>query len=54
MKEIENYFCEDITANNKYNLVSISILYNEKQIKTRRNTNNSINTKNKFVITTSI
>ena len=27
LKEIENYFCEDITANNKYNLEPIYHLY---------------------------
>ena len=35
LKEIENHFCEDITANNKYNLANISSLCNEKINQTR-------------------
>ena len=45
LKEIENHFCEDITANNKYNLANISSLCNEKINQTRTKKKKSINTK---------
>ena len=51
LKEIDNYCCEDITENNKYNLANIPILNNEK--KTRKNTNYCIDTKI-IIIPTSI
>ena len=45
LKEIENHFCDDITANNKYNLSNISALCNEKKNQTRMKKKSSINTK---------
>ena len=45
LKEIENHFCEDITANNKYNLANISSLCNEKINQTRTKKKQLINTK---------